>query len=83
MEEDAELGIAKPVGGTVRGQGIPIGMKACLDIGWRSFGVNLRYLVGDVGFIVRGRRRLREQGGNGAEESERGDSLHRVTIAES
>jgi hypothetical protein len=83
VEEDAKLGVAKPVRCTVLRERVPCGMEGDVGISWRGFGANFRYLALDVGYRILRRCNLiaeyrREKG----EENGRRKRFHRDTIAD-
>ena len=82
MDEDAELGIAKPVRSAVAGERVPGGVERDAGIVLRCLYAHFRDLRGDVAGVVRLGRGLCEERGSGAEEPEQAKCFHGDTIAE-
>jgi len=83
VEEDAELGVAEPVGGSVLGEGVPVGVEGDVRVGRCGFGADFGDLMGGVGEGVLRRQGLRGECRRGEKEEGGGRKrFHRDTIAD-
>jgi hypothetical protein len=83
VEEDAELGVAKPVGSLIPGERVPGGLIERVVCGIAVGGADFRYLARDVCREVRMLRQLCEEGRRDSEERDEGEKVfHCDTIAE-